>query len=687
MSGHHNSRSTPLAIAFALAASAACTMPIARADDAGSADAAEATPADEPKELEKIVVKGENLDSVDGVFSTTTIGTEDLRERRVLKVQDMYRNVPGMAAKDFGLPGVGDSIVIRGFGGGGHGGDLGVVIDGIPLNEAMSHADGYVDTSVIIPLEIDTMTVYRGPVSVMYGNYNRGGLISFNARRGGHYTDADIGLGSNALADAQFALGREVGADGAHKFNLAAQFHRTDGFRPQSDFERATLSGRWSFDVTDRFNIGLATRLYSGEGDNPGYLPWDYWQQDPYGIHPDMQNDGSDKNFATLRSDLGYAITEDVKLLGFVYATRQDFTRWYTRPVSGVWTQREETYDRRVEGGGVSLNGHVEWGERFADWTAGVETYREATDYEYYDGLDHRVRVNPAIYDRRSTLDSVSLFAQADFMLHPLFQPTLGVRVDRFTGDCRLNGEETPPFPCEKMETLTPVNPKLGLRSQVSEHVQLRASRSRGFALPGDLIKYSLGAHDLDPNVFDQTEVGLRFEHESGFLFDLVAFRIESTDEIVQSPTPGEYINFGETRRQGVEAELRWRGERLEVAANYGSANSEVIEHQDPARVGKAVTGVPHYTATLYGAWMPTPAWRFDATWRKSGDYWQDAANTNYTGSYATIDLGASWQSQGAVPYRIYAMVENATDKVYFTTTSYATGAPRTYRVGVQFGF
>ncbi len=66
-------------------------------------------------------------------------------------------------------------IVIRGFGNGGHGGDLGAVIDGIPLNEAMSHADGYVDLNVIIPLEIDSFTVLKGPVSALYGNYNRGG--------------------------------------------------------------------------------------------------------------------------------------------------------------------------------------------------------------------------------------------------------------------------------------------------------------------------------------------------------------------------------------------------------------------------------------------------------------------------------------------------------------------------------
>jgi hypothetical protein len=42
-----------------------------------------------------------------------------------------------------------------------------MVIDGIPLNEANSHADGYVDSTVLIPLEIGGLTIYRGPVSAL----------------------------------------------------------------------------------------------------------------------------------------------------------------------------------------------------------------------------------------------------------------------------------------------------------------------------------------------------------------------------------------------------------------------------------------------------------------------------------------------------------------------------------------
>src|SRR5690606_26780083 len=103
-----------------------------------------------------------------------TFSAAQVEELNISHTQALFDQVPGMSIRKLGLAGVADNIVIRGFGGGGHGGDLGAVIDGIPLNEAMSHADGYVDFNVVVPLEVESLTVYKGPVSALYGNYNRG---------------------------------------------------------------------------------------------------------------------------------------------------------------------------------------------------------------------------------------------------------------------------------------------------------------------------------------------------------------------------------------------------------------------------------------------------------------------------------------------------------------------------------
>ena len=101
--------------------------------------------------MSEVVVKGQVLRAEESAFTATVLSNEAIRQQAPADIDELFRSVPGMAVRDLQLGTVANSIVIRGFGNGGHGGDLGAVIDGIPLNEAMSHADGYVDLNVIDP--------------------------------------------------------------------------------------------------------------------------------------------------------------------------------------------------------------------------------------------------------------------------------------------------------------------------------------------------------------------------------------------------------------------------------------------------------------------------------------------------------------------------------------------------------
>src|SRR5690606_37382840 len=126
-------------------------------------------------ELSTIVIKGQRFLPEQSGFTANVIDQDEIRARHITQMQELYREIPGMSVRNLGLGGVADNITMRGFAGGGHGGDIGVAIDGISLNEAMSHADGYADQNVVVPLEIERMTVFKGPSSSLYGSYNRGG--------------------------------------------------------------------------------------------------------------------------------------------------------------------------------------------------------------------------------------------------------------------------------------------------------------------------------------------------------------------------------------------------------------------------------------------------------------------------------------------------------------------------------
>lgn len=655
--------------------------------------AAQSPAADTAPRLRTVDVKGETLRAAAASYSTTTLEAEEIQQQHVSQTQDLFRLVPGMNVQNYQLSGVADTIVLRGFSGGGHGGDLGVVLDGIPLNEAMSHADGYVDFNVIVPLEIDRLRVFRGPVSALYGNFNRAGLVAVDTRKRGEYKDLDVSLGSHGTVDAQAALGLRI-RDGEY-LNLAAQHHRSDGFRSQSQSERTTFSARWTKAVTPDLDIALSARMHQADGDNPGYVTAAQFANNPYGKDARAMNDGAEKHFGTVRADLNYALAPDLKLLTFAYATRQDFTRWFSRPANATtWRQREENYERDVLGAGTSLNGRTQTAWSPLNWVVGVETFRESTDYQYFDDLVQRARTAGAINDRTSKLNSLSAFAEIEAPVHRLFKPSLGLRWDRFSGACEKNGPETGSDPCGPLNKLTHTSPKLGVRSDVLPELELRASWSEGFALPNTFAKYALGAANLDPNVFRQTEIGAQWKPQPGLSLDVAAYRATSSDEI-RTVAPGVYENYGETRRTGVEVSALWAARRdLDLSLTYGSANSEVTANANPALLGKRVAAVPRHMTTASAAWSPLANWTGTVTWRRVGSYAVNADNSVGYGGYNTVDLGLSWRATGPQRYQIYATLANATDKVYATSASiiggtqlFAPGAPRTLKVGAQMQF
>jgi outer membrane receptor protein involved in Fe transport len=645
------------------------------------------------EQISEVVVKGQIMKAEESAFTATVLSAADIRQQTPGDIDELFGNVPGMAVRDLQLGAVANSIVIRGFGNGGHGGDLGAVIDGVPLNEAMSHADGYVDLNTVIPLEIESFTVFKGPVSALYGNYNRGGLVNIQTRKGGDYLETDLSLGSFETMDVQAAYGVELGE--SRTLNLAGQVYRAGGYRSHSDSRRAAFAGRWSANLTSALELALSTRYLASESDSASYLTLQQFQADPRGIDSRVQGDGADKEFLTARADANYALTENLKLLTFGYATRQDFTRYFTRPIdASTWLQREETYDRAVYGAGTSLNGLQTLAGKRISYVAGIETFRESTEFKFFDGLDNRRRVRPAQSDRDTALNSVSAFAEVEADVHPLAQLFAGVRADRFTGGCELRGSETGTDPCGALKSASHVSPKLGVRSEVSDRLQLRASWSEGFALANGFVKYSVGGQPLDENVFRQTEVGVRFNASEVFELDVAAYRLTSTGE-VRTISPGVYENYGATLRRGIEAGAVWKpSTRLELSAVYGLSDTEVERNADVRLQGLGVPGVPEQSGSFEARFRPFTDWTLSATWRYVGEYEIDALNTLQAPSYGLVDLGVAYTRDAVRSYRLYARVDNVTDKQYATSVSLiggqqlvAPGMPRALRAGIQLNF
>jgi outer membrane receptor protein involved in Fe transport len=670
------------------AAASAPPAPTAAADDAL---------APSGHSVQQVVIKGQTLRPQAAAFSTTTLDAGQIRDALVSQPEELLRQVPGVVVRGLSLGGVVNSVTIRGFSSGAHGGDLGMVLDGVPLNEAMSHADGYADLNIVVPLEIQRFQVYRGPVSALYGNFNRGGVLALETRQGGRYQLLDASAGSFSTQDLQGALGAPLlGGD----FNGALQIYRTRGFRPGFGYERGTLAGRWSVALAPRTRLSLSARGHAGDWDSAGNVTREQFEgADPRGRDPRVVADGGHKRYGHARVDLSQGLGQNLQLLVFLYGNQQDYTRFFTRPVSpNAWSQREETYDRQVQGLGFSLNGQaaVPGGAPMARlrWTAGAEVYRERTDFLNYEGTLARQRVGaPPVYDRRFEFGSQSVFAEAEFDFKPWLRPTLGLRWDRFDGQCTRRGPETGVDACSTLNTASRTTPKLGVRSSIAPSLDLRASVAEGFALPPNTVKYSAGAAGLEPTELRQTELGLSWSPTAAWRADLAVYRIDSSQE-VRTVAPGVFENFGSTRREGVELALNGRvATHLEIDAVYSHTEATVRSHANAALLGKAITGVPRTASSLAVHWRPPTGWGAGIDLRQAGAFAVDASNTLFYPGYTTLGLALTYSAEPSAGrrWRGYLKVENATDRLFASSTGLSGGvqtfnvaAPRGVRLGLQ---
>jgi outer membrane receptor protein involved in Fe transport len=119
----------------------------------------------------------------------------------------MLRQAHGVRVNEFNLQGVASQVQIRGFNGG-HGGEVGFYYDGIPLNDN-GRADNYSDISILVPLEIESVEITKGPASASYGKGNAAGTTSFQGIKRGTFNRLTLKLGMYKTVDVHGIIAKD----------------------------------------------------------------------------------------------------------------------------------------------------------------------------------------------------------------------------------------------------------------------------------------------------------------------------------------------------------------------------------------------------------------------------------------------------------------------------------------------
>ncbi|MEM1321277.1 MAG: TonB-dependent receptor [Bacteroidota bacterium] len=648
--------------------------------------------------LTEIYVVGAALNPENRTITVNEISQADIQTLNIDLPIRIIEQIPGVDLSAYSQGGVADQFSIRGFGGAGHEGQAGVQIDGVSLNEAEGHSDGYADLNVLIPLNLESVKVYKGPSSALYGRFAEGGTLALETRKGGNYTDFSLSGGAFNTLNTQFALGKEMQlpqtGNQLHT-NLAFQVFRSDGYADNSDQLRGNISGRLGYQISNQTDIALSVRGHSSVWDAAGYISLEQLEDEERRDQQDAnaEDDGGAKTFYSQRLDLNHNFSDNLRMLVFGYAVQQDFTRYAKFGFTpGGQTERFNT--RNVYAAGANLNGRSLLGDINLDWIAGAEYYSESTDRMRWNS-SNRVR-GDLFLDRQFDVQTASVFGQGEFNFSRFLRASIGIRYDQYFGSFTNSDPDVAEFSLD-MSTLSNVSPKIGVRSTITDGLDLRASVSQGFTLPNSVLKYEPDS-DLDPSILWQYELGARYTGTNWLTVDVVGWILNTTNEIFENPPgSGDFVNIGETSRMGIESEvIITLVSGLRLRGTFAYTSTEITNNPDAETEGKEITNVPQSITTFDVSYALKNGLGARVMFRDVGEYFTNAANTaGYEGySVTNLFLFYNFNRQSSNQGRIFVEVRNIFDSLYAEVafggpgSQILTPAPtRNVMLGVNYNF
>ena len=346
-----------------------------------------------------------------------------------------------------------------------------------------------------------------------------------------------------------------------------------------------------------------------------------------------------------------------------------------------------------------------------------------------------------------------SVFATDTLSLNPMWHLTMSARYNhtKVENDDKFNPI---PNPVEadnssltSNQSYNRINPALGINYTPSKNLTAYASYNEGSraptaielgcanpAQPCRLPNAFAGDPPLDQVVAKTFEGGLRGKINQNVGWSFAAYRAQNFDDIqfISSTTTGAgfFDNVGKTRRQGIDAALNGRLDKLTWALGYSfvratyqsdfeivSERNETVPGSGVQQVGKGdhIPGIPQHQLKLRAAYDVTPSWNIGTNiFAFSDQYSRGNENNKFDGDgakvsgYLVMNLDTRY-SFGNSGWQLFAKVNNVFDREYnnggllgehrfdastgaftgndVTPAFYAPGAPRAGWLGVRYEF
>jgi len=661
------------------------------------------------QDVEEIVVKGKVLYSdqvtalktpvaIIDVPQTLSIVTDDeIRKQGFRELGDIVRYTPGVNTSQG--EGHRDSIVFRGV-----------------RSTADFYLDGVRDDVQYYRslYNLEQVEILRGPNALLFGRGGTGGIINRVTKK--------------AVLDEQFGS-FDMGADSFGAFDFAVDYNVSTGEKSalRINFHSDTLENhrdyfdgdRYGFNPTLRLELSPVTTLDLSyeHADHERFIDRGVptLNGEPVEAFEEIVFGDTDTNLQTLRADiyranLSHEFSDTRK--GNLVVQYSDFAKmyknYYASGYSGGDTFTADGYKDPTERTNLIISGNIvnEFQTGSAKHTLLVgaeiidtenENFRYNTffittedDNEVFNitrpinfGVNAAgVRTyNDFTADLKSKTESdiqvTSIYVQDQIDVTDNFKVLLGGRFDNFditVRDVKKGTSETR----EDEE----FSPRAGLIFKPQENVSLYVSYAESF-LPrsGEQFKkLDANAARLDPDVYESTEIGVKWDIRPGLSFTASYFDSEQTVATRDSDT-GENSEIVGLQVDGIELELKGQvTEKLSLAIGYSDLDGETAKGGEPREI-------PEYTASLWATYEVNDRFGigFGVTAQGESNIKNDKPGLILP-DYTRVDFAAYYDL--ADDLSIQLNVENVTDELYFphshSTHQASVGEPLNARISLR---
>ena len=658
---------------------------------------------------EEIIVKGKVLYSdqvtalktpipiIDVPQTLSIITDEDIRRQGFRDIGDIVRYTPGVNTSQG--EGHRDSVVFRGV-----------------RSTADFYLDGVRDDVQYYRslYNLEQVEILRGPNALLFGRGGTGGIINRVTKKA-VLNDAfgSFDMGTDTFGAFDFAVDYNVQT--SKNSALRINFH-SDSLENHRDYYDGD---RYGFNPTLRVQISPQTTLDLSyeHADHERFIDRGVptLNGEPVEAFEEIVFGDTDTNLTTLRADIyranvSHEFSDTQK--GNLVVQYSDFAKmyknYYASGYSGGDTFTADGYKDPTERTNLIISGNIvnEFQTGSAKHTLLVgaeiidtenENYRYNTffittedDNEVFNisrpinfGVNAAgVRTyNDFTADLKSSTESdievTSFYIQDQIDVSDNFKIMLGGRFDTFDITVRdiKNGTS------ESRED-EEVSPRAGLIFKPQENLSLYVSYSESF-LPrsGEQFKsLSSSSARLDPDVFESTEIGVKWDIRENLSFTVSYFDSEQTQAVRDSDT-GENSEIVGLQVDGIELELKGQvTDRLYLALGYSDLDGETAKGGEPREI-------PEQTASLWATYEVNDQFGIGLGITHQGE--SNIKNDKpglILPDYTRVDFAAYYDL--ADDLSVQLNVENLTDELYFphshSTHQASVGEPLNARVSLR---